>query len=163
MISGEYLGLRREILDNTHGTFILYFTHSENYHSNQERTKVLVEYSNYLPSSVRDIAEPYSFHLFQKFIDVWTLCLTCKEVMSLFIVTICHNSQYNHIDSLLCGWRKLYRTCKCRKLNKMKIDLFRCFGDFIWFRFNAFNDLVVLLHMFSLFLHFYVFVICRKK
>jgi len=43
MISGKYPGLRKEILDNCHGTFIQYFTHSENDHPNQERTKVLVE------------------------------------------------------------------------------------------------------------------------
>jgi len=67
MMFGEYPGLRREILDSCHGTFIhSLFRHSSKERPEHERaeslaSKSLVEYSSNLSSSVTDNAEPL-FH-----------------------------------------------------------------------------------------------------
>jgi hypothetical protein len=65
-MSGEYPGLRREILDNSHGTFIFYFTHSEKEHPNHAESharKSLVEYSIIYPVLLQTLQN----HLFIDF------------------------------------------------------------------------------------------------
>jgi hypothetical protein len=64
----EYTGLRREILDNSHGTFIFYFTHSEKEHPNHGKAesharKSLVEYSIIYPVLLQTLQN----HLFMDF------------------------------------------------------------------------------------------------